>query len=98
EQKIFLDQLNPQVLATDDKEMIELFSRAVRNHDSINSETPAEPVVVHNKHYRDPDFKIPETKITLDVRDDHVVVTTKLSVERANDQSQLVLNGRDHEV
>jgi len=95
---VVLNQLRAQVLETDDRDLISLFRRAVRNHDTLYPKQQAEVVPTYNKHYQAPDFTIPDIDLILDVQEDHILVTTKLSVVRENDCRTLVLDGLEHDV
>lgn len=97
-QKEILNALQFQILATDDKELVAIFKRAVRNHDALNKQEAAKPVLSYNKHHPDLSFKIPDTHITLDVREDCVHVTTYLLIQRESASSKLILNGQGHRV
>lgn len=97
-QKLILDQLHPQVMKSDDLNLISLFKRAVRIHDTLNAKQSAMPVPSLEKHHQALSFRTPETEVTLDVKEDEVIVTTSLKVERNSQSSFLVLDGRDHDV
>lgn len=97
-QKQILDQLHPQILKSDDLHLVSLFKRAVRNHDTLFAKQSAKPVPSLEKHHESLKFRTPETFVTLDVREDEVIVTTTLKVVRSSDRAFLVLDGRDHDV
>jgi len=97
-QRDILNYLQPQILASDDVELITLFKRAVRNHNTLYNEYVAKPIVSFNKHHPDLDFKIPKTNIILDVRDSEVIVTSELSIIRQSASSNLILDGYQQEV
>lgn len=96
--KRILNDLAPQVLATDNKKLISLFRRAVRNHDTLNPNKQVDPIPLYNKHYKKPPFLIPETYLELNVQEDHVEVTTWLKVKRNSKADWLILDAKDHEV
>lgn len=91
-----LNQLKPQVVQGNDTELVQLFRRAVRNHDAIHPTHKADPVPICSRHYRRLDFKAPETHVTLDVRKKHARVITELRVTRETDAPALILDGREH--
>lgn len=93
-----LNQLKTQILETDDKNLISLFRRAVRNHDAIRPTEQADPVPLYNKHYQKPPFLIPHINLTLDVQEKEVVVTTELNVTRNSGQESLILDAQKHDV
>ena len=97
-QRDILNSLQEQILDSDDIELITLFKRAVRNHNTIYNEYVAKPIQSFNKHHPDLDFKIPETNIILDVLDNEVIVTSELSILRQSNSSSLILDGYKQEV
>jgi aminopeptidase N len=92
-----LNQLKANILKSDDLELIKLFMRAVRNHDTLSSEK-ADPVPSYYNHYQSPSFFVPDIHLTLDVRESQVFVTTNLTIKRNSHDSSLVLDGKDHQV
>lgn len=97
-QKI-LNDINAQILKTDDLDLISLFKRAVRNHNSlVEDKDKADPVTSFYTHHTPPSFLIPTIHLTLDVQETHVVVTTQLSVEHNGNSTSLILDGQDHQI
>ncbi|NGX34744.1 MAG: Aminopeptidase N [Candidatus Anoxychlamydiales bacterium] len=97
-QRDILNYLQPQILASDDVELITLFKRAARNHNTLYNEYVTKPIPSFNKHHPDLDFKIPETNIILDVLENKVIVTSELSILRQSASSSLILDGYKQEV
>lgn len=93
-----LQQLHPQTLRANDSDLVVLFQRAVRNFNTIAPAHQTVPVETYEKHYRAPDFRIPHVDLTLDVRHNHVMVTTRLKVSRNTPASTLVLDGSQQDV
>lgn len=92
------NQLQPQVLATDDKNLISLFRRAVQNHDACHPEDRADPIRIYNRHYDTPPFLIPSIDLTFDIRETEVLVTTVLLVQRVKNDAVLVLDAENQKV
>lgn len=93
----FLSSLKEKIQQSDDLELIRLFQRAVRNHDTLSAEK-AEPVANYYKHYLPPDFLITDIHLTLDINEKDVLVTTELQIERSSQKDHLILDGRGHHV
>lgn len=98
EQKSALDKLHHTILASDNLELISLYKRAVRNHDTLYPKLGVKPVPSLSKHHQPLHFTIPETDLTLDVRESEIFVTTRLKIKRLSDETTLVLDGREHSV
>jgi aminopeptidase N len=92
-----LNELTPMILEQNDLDLISLLQRALRNNDELSPEK-AEPFTFYYKNYQAPAFSIPDIDLTLDVKEDRVVVTTKLSVRRNKPRKPLVLDGQNHNV
>lgn len=92
-----LNHLKAQILESHDIKLIRLFNRAVRNHDALSSEK-VEPVASYYKHYEQPPFFIPDIQLILDVRESQVRVKTHLVVKRNSQESNLILDGKEHQV
>ena len=92
-----LNELAPQILAENDQSLIHLLKRAILNHDALSKES-AEPFTYYYKNYATPAFFVPEIELTLDVKDDKVVVTSHLVIERNSQNPSLVLDGKSHHV
>lgn len=92
-----LNHLKSQILESHDLRLIQLFNRAVRNHDTLSSEK-VEPVASYYKHYDAPPFLISDTHLTFDVKTTQVLVTTHLTVKRNSQDTSLILDGKEHEV
>ena len=92
-----LSRLKINILESDDLELIKLYNRAVRNHDTLSSEK-AEPVPCYYKHYQAPDFFVPEINLTIDVKESAVLVTSELFIKRNSQKNSLILDGKDHKV
>lgn len=95
--KNFINALQTVVLNSDDIDLIQLYHRAVRNYNSLAKEK-ANPVTTYYKHYRAPDFYIPDIQLTFDVKDEYVHVVSSLSIVRNRKGASLILDGRDHQV
>lgn len=94
-----LNDLNPKILASDDKSLIQLFKRAHKNYNSLVKDTEqADPVTFYYKHHTQPDFTIPFITLTINVREKDVAVTTELTVKRNSQNACLILDGEDHQV
>lgn len=92
-----LHQLKSKILKEDDLELIKLYHRAIRNHDTLSNEQ-AGPVPTYYKHYQSPDFFVPAIELIFDVADSEVCVTSKLSIQRNSQKEMLVLDGKEHKV
>lgn len=92
-----LNSISASIQKTDDPRLIEIFKRAVANHNA-QAEVKADPVRSFYKHYMPPAFLIPNINLTLDVQEKHVVVTTQLEITRSGTDVSLILNGTDHDV
>jgi aminopeptidase N len=92
-----LNRLKAKILASDDVDLIKLYSRAIRNHDTLSFEK-ADPVPCHYKHYQPPAFLIPTIHLTFDVTEEQVWVTTKLAIKRQSRETSLILDGKEHKV
>lgn len=92
------NQLQGQVLKTDDKELITLFRRAVRNYDTTHPKEQADPVRLYNRHYQNPPFLIPYTDVKLDVKENEVEVATTLTISQISNQTSLILDALQHNV
>lgn len=96
--KATLNQLQPAVLETNNKKLIELFRRAVRNHDTLHPTLQADTVPTFNKHYEKPPFLVPKIHVTLDICEEYVEVESNLEIKRDSEDNTLVLDGMNHEV
>lgn len=92
-----LNNLQAPILESNDLDLITLYQRAMRNFNSLSAEK-TDPIATYYKHYQPPAFSIPAIDLTIDVADDHVEVTSKLTVIRCKKTTSLVLDGRDHRV
>lgn len=92
-----LSLLNKPILDSDDNDLIKLYQRAVRNHDTLSQEK-ADPFTFYYKHYEAPHFLIPKIQLTIDVEADSVTVSTELEVKRNSSKTSLILDGRGHQV
>ncbi len=92
-----LNQFAPMILEQNDLDFIRLYQRALRNHDALSKEK-AEPFPVYYKHYQPPSFQIPDIALTLDVKSDHVLITSHLSVKPSRVANSLVLDGKNHNI
>jgi aminopeptidase N len=92
-----LNRLKVKIFESDDLDLIKLYNRAVRNHDTLSKEK-AEPVTSYYKHYLPPSFLIPNIHLTFDITDAQVAVTSDLIVKRNCEESSLILDGREHKV
>ena len=93
-----LNQLRPQVMDSKNARFVNLFQRAVRNHNVLSTGPQCDPVTLHRKYDLDPDYQILNHDLTLDVKADHVLVTSKLELSRQSEHPVLVLDGKGHEV
>lgn len=92
-----LNELAATILKGDNLSLVHLLRRAVRNHDRYSKQA-ANPFTFYYKHYQPPSFLIPDIELTLDVREDRVLVTTELTVHRQDESDALILDGQDHKV
>ncbi len=92
-----LNELSGVILKGDNLPLVQLLRRAVRNHDRCSKQA-ATPFTFYYKHYQPPSFLIPDIELTLDVREDRVIVTTELKIKRQDGSETLVLDGQDHKV
>jgi aminopeptidase N len=92
-----LNEISSTLLKEDNLELIALLQRALENYNEFSDEK-TEPFVHYYKHYQSPLFLIPNIELTLDVKETHVGVVTRLAVERNSSSSSLVLNGVGHKV
>lgn len=92
-----LSLFNRKILESDDLNLIRLYQRAVRNHDSLSAEK-AEPFTFYYRHYQPSAFLIPSIHLTFDVTEAKVLVTTDLTVRRNSGECSLILDGKEHDV
>jgi aminopeptidase N len=94
-----LNEINAEILASDDLGLINLFKRALRNHNSLVDETQkANPATSYYRHYASPGFQIPTIHLTIDVEESTVFVTSELSIERNSQEPFLILDGKNQNV
>ena len=92
-----LNQIKARILESDDLDLIKLYSRAVRNHDTLSIEK-AEPVTCYYKHYQPPSFFVPDIHLIFDVTESRVLVTTALTIKRKCLDSSIILDGKEQQV
>lgn len=92
-----LSELSSPILEGENPRLVHLFRRALRNHDRFSGKA-AKPFTFFYKHYEPPAFLIPDIELTLDVQKDRVLVTSKLCIERKEEDESLVLDGQNHKV
>lgn len=92
-----LSNLNEEIMESNDLDLIKLYQRAVRNHDSLSKEK-TKPFTFYYKHYQSPQFLIPSINLTFDIKNKEVIVTTDLTIKKNSCNSTLILDGRDQQV
>ncbi len=89
--------LSPNIVDGDQRDLAALLQRAIANCSELSGEKTA-PFVYRYKNYQPPAFAVPKTDLILDVRENHVFVTSTLSIERKSSVKSLALHGKGHSV
>lgn len=92
-----LSALSQKIIDGNQLDLVSLLQRATLNCSELSGEK-TEPFVYCYKNYQAPLFIIPKTDLVLDVKENHVLVTSTLLIERKSDASSLALHGKGHTV